>query len=179
MTEKMKKIMDKDALDKTLSRLAYEVIEKNDNLEEIALVGIRSRGDHIAARIAGKIENISGKKIPVGAIDITFYRDDVGLKIPKGAQSTDVKFSIDGRNIILVDDVLFTCRSTRAAMDALLDLGRPKKIQLLVLIDRGHKQLPIHADYVGKNIPTSNKEEVIIRIKEIDNEDSICIKTND
>ncbi len=174
-----KKIMDKIALDKTFARLAYEVIEKNEKLEELALVGIRSRGDHIAARIAEKIETISGKKIPVGAIDITFYRDDVGLKIPKGAQPTDVKFGIDGRNIILVDDVLFTGRSTRAAMDALLDLGRPKRIQLLVLIDRGHKQLPIHADYVGKNIPTSQKEEVVISLTELDNEDSVTIKTND
>jgi len=170
-----KKIMDKDALGKTLARLAHEVIEKNDNLDEIALVGIRSRGDHIAARIAARIEKISGKAIPVGAIDITFYRDDVGLKIAKDAQPTDVKFSIDGKNIILVDDVLYTGRSTRAAIDALLDLGRPKKIQLLVLIDRGHKQLPIHADYVGKNIPTSFKEVVEIRLTEQDSEDSITI----
>lgn len=179
MTEKTKKIMDKDALDKTLARLAHEVIEKNDNLDEVALIGIRSRGDHIAARIAGRIEKISGKKIPVGAIDITFYRDDVGMKIPKDAQPTDVKFSIDSKNIILVDDVLFTGRSTRAAIDALLDIGRPKRIQLLVLIDRGHKQLPIYADYVGKNIPTSYKEIVEIRMKEQDNEDSISIKTNE
>ena len=170
-----KKIMDKDALGKTLARLAHEVIEKNDNLDEIALVGIRSRGDHIAARIAARIEKISGKAIPVGAIDITFYRDDVGLKIAKDAQPTDVKFSIDGKNIILVDDVLYTGRSTRAAIDALLDLGRPKKIQLLVLIDRGHKQLPIHADYVGKNIPTSFKEVVEIRLTEQDSEDSITL----
>ena len=170
-----KKIMDKDALGKTLARLAHEVIEKNDNLDEIALVGIRSRGDHIAARIAARIEKISGKAIPVGAIDITFYRDDVGLRIAKDAQPTDVKFSIDGKNIILVDDVLYTGRSTRAAIDTLLDLGRPKKIQLLVLIDRGHKQLPIHADYVGKNIPTSFKEVVEIRLTEQDNEDSITI----
>ncbi|OGF46115.1 MAG: bifunctional pyr operon transcriptional regulator/uracil phosphoribosyltransferase [Candidatus Firestonebacteria bacterium RIFOXYC2_FULL_39_67] len=170
-----KKIMDKDGLGKTLARLAHEVIEKNDNLDEIALVGIRSRGDHIAARIASRIEKISGKTIPVGAIDITFYRDDVGLKIAKDAQPTDVKFSIDGKNIILVDDVLYTGRSTRAAIDALLDLGRPKKIQLLVLIDRGHKQLPIHADYVGKNIPTSFKEVVEIRLTEQDSEDSITL----
>ncbi|OGF50172.1 MAG: bifunctional pyr operon transcriptional regulator/uracil phosphoribosyltransferase [Candidatus Firestonebacteria bacterium RIFOXYA2_FULL_40_8] len=170
-----KKIMDKDGLGKTLARLAHEVIEKNDNLDEIALVGIRSRGDLIAMRIAARVKEISGKSIPVGAIDITFYRDDVGLKIAKDAQPTDVKFSIDGKNIILVDDVLYTGRSTRAAIDALLDIGRPKTIQLLVLIDRGHKQLPIHADYVGKNIPTSFKEIVEIKMQEMDGEDSITI----
>ncbi|MCX5776873.1 MAG: bifunctional pyr operon transcriptional regulator/uracil phosphoribosyltransferase PyrR [Candidatus Firestonebacteria bacterium] len=171
----VKKIMDKDGLGKTLARLAHEVIEKNDNLEEIAMVGIKSRGDLIAARIAARIEKLSGKTIPVGAIDITFYRDDVSLKISNNPQSTDIKFSIDGKNIILVDDVLFTGRSTRAAIDALLDLGRPKKIQLLVLIDRGHKQLPIHADYVGKNIPTSFKEAVEIKMQESDGEDGVAI----
>lgn len=171
----VKKIMDKDGLGKTLARLAHEVIEKNDNLEEIAMVGIKSRGDLIAARIAARIKKLSGKTIPVGAIDITFYRDDVSLKISNNPQSTDIKFSIDGKNIILVDDVLFTGRSTRAAIDALLDLGRPKKIQLLVLIDRGHKQLPIHADYVGKNIPTSFKEAVEIKMQESDGEDGVAI----
>lgn len=172
----MKKIMDKNSMEKTLSRLAHEVIEKNENLDNVALVGIRSRGDHIAQRISSKIESISGKKIPVGAIDITFYRDDVELKMPKAAQPTDVTFDVSDRNIILVDDVLFTGRSTRAAMDALLDLGRPKKIQLLVLVDRGHKQLPIHADYVGKNIPTSLKEVVEIKVSEVDEEDAVTIK---
>jgi len=176
MAEKVKKIMDKDGLGKTLARLAHEVIEKNENLDEIGLVGVRSRGDLIALRIAARIEKITGKTVPVGAIDITFYRDDVGLKIAKVAQSTDIKFNIDGKNIILVDDVLYTGRSTRAAIDALLDLGRPKKIQLLVLIDRGHKQLPIHADYVGKNIPTAFKESVDIKMQEVDGEDSITIK---
>ena len=172
----MKKIMDKSSMEKTLSRLAHEVIEKNENLDDVAMVGIRSRGDFIAYRVASKIESISGKKILTGAIDITFYRDDVELKMPKAAQPTDIKFDVNGKNIILVDDVLFTGRSTRAAMDALLDIGRPKKIQLLVLIDRGHKQLPIHADYVGKNIPTSLKEVVELKVSECDGEDSVTIK---
>jgi len=172
----MKKLLDASAIDKTLSRLAHEIIEKNDDIDSVALIGIRSRGDFIAYRIADKIEKISGKKIPTGAIDITFYRDDIGLKIPKSAQPTDVKFNIDGKTIILVDDVLFTGRSTRSAMDALLDIGRPKRIQLLVLIDRGHKQLPIHADYVGKNIPTSLKESVEIKMKETDEEDSVTLR---
>ncbi len=176
MTEKIKKLLDAAAIEKTLARLAHEVVEKNENLDELVFIGIRSRGDHIAERVAKRVEAISGKKIPVGAIDITFYRDDIGLKIPKSAQPTDVKFSIDKKNVILVDDVLFTCRSTRAAMDALLDIGRPKKIQLLVLIDRGHKQLPIHADYVGKNMPTSLKEEIQIKVTELDGEDSVTLK---
>ena len=177
MNGKSKILLEGAAIEKTIARLAHEVIEKNE-LEEVALIGIRSRGDHIAARIAKKIEAISGRKILVGAIDITFYRDDIGLKIPKSAQPTDVKFPINGKNIILVDDVLFTGRSTRAAMDALLDFGRPKRIQLLVLVDRGHKQLPIHADYVGKNIPTSLKETVDIKVTEVDGEDSVTISEN-
>lgn len=176
MAERIKKIMDKSSIEKTLARLSHEIIEKNDNLDDVVLIGIRSRGDIIAKRIASKIESIGGKKIPLGAIDITFYRDDVELKLPKAAQATDISFDITGKNVILVDDVLFTGRSTRAAIDSLMDLGRPKRIQLLVLVDRGHKQLPIQADYVGKNIPTSLKEEIEIKVLEIDAEDSVAIK---
>ena len=175
----MKKIMDENAIEKTLARLSHEIIEKNENLDEVVLIGIRSRGDIIAKRISSKIENIGHKKIPVGAIDITFYRDDVGLTIPKAAQPTDINFDINGKIVILVDDVLFTGRSTRSAIDALLDFGRPKIIQLLVLIDRGHKELPIHADYVGKNIPTSLKEIVEIKVKEIDGEDGVTLKAEE
>ena len=175
----MKKILDETSIEKTFSRLAHEIIEKNDDLDNVALIGIRSRGDLIALRIADSIEWFSKKKIKVGAVDITFYRDDVGLKIPKSAQPTDVNFDIEHKNIILVDDVLFTGRSTRAAIDALLDMGRPERIQLLVLIDRGHKQLPIQADYVRKNIPTSLKEIVEIKMKEMDGEDSVTLKPNE
>ncbi|MFH1825313.1 MAG: bifunctional pyr operon transcriptional regulator/uracil phosphoribosyltransferase PyrR [Candidatus Firestonebacteria bacterium] len=171
----IRKIMDKNAIEKTLSRLSHEIIERNENLDEVVLIGIKSRGDIMARRIADKIKNFTKKNIPVGAIDITFYRDDVNLKISKAVQPTDIRFDINNKSIILIDDVLFTGRSTRSAIDALLDFGRPGKIQLLVLIDRGHKELPIQADYVGKNIPTSLKEEVKIKVKELDGEDSVEI----
>lgn len=176
MSEKIKKIINAALMEKILARLSHEIIEKNENLDNLVLIGVRSRGDFIARRIAKKIKRINGNEIPVGAVDITFYRDDVGLKIAKEAQPTDIKFNINNKNVILIDDVLFTGRSTRAAIDALLDFGRPEKIQLLVLVDRGHKQLPIHADYVGKNIPTSLKEEVEIKVTEMDGIDSVDVK---
>jgi pyrimidine operon attenuation protein/uracil phosphoribosyltransferase len=172
----MRKIMNGDSIDKTLSRLSHEIIERNENLNELVLIGIKSRGDIIAKRIAEKIKSFSKIDIPVGALDISFYRDDVSLKIPKVIQPSDIGFDINGKNVILIDDVLFTGRSIRSAIDALLDFGRPAKVQLLVLVDRGHKELPIHADYVGKDIPTSLKEEVKIKVKEIDGEDSVNVE---
>jgi pyrimidine operon attenuation protein / uracil phosphoribosyltransferase len=171
-------VMDADRMDRTLTRIAHEIVERNRALDELALVGIRSRGEHLARRLARQLQRIAGRALPTGALDITLYRDDL-MRQPIGPQpvvrSTDIQFSIDDRIILLVDDVLYTGRTVRAALDALIDLGRPQAIQLVVLVDRGHRELPIKADYVGKNLPTSRRESVQVRLEEVDGDDEVVI----
>jgi pyrimidine operon attenuation protein / uracil phosphoribosyltransferase len=172
-------VMDADRMNRTLARIAHEILERNRGLEELALVGIRSRGVPLARRLAHSITEISGHEVPTGALDITLYRDDL-MRHAVGAQpvvkSTEIPFSIDNRRILLVDDVLFTGRTIRAALDALIEFGRPRSIQLVVLVDRGHRELPIKADYVGKNLPTSLSQSVNVRLTEIDGRDEVEVE---
>ncbi|MCX7695967.1 MAG: bifunctional pyr operon transcriptional regulator/uracil phosphoribosyltransferase PyrR [Caloramator sp.] len=170
------KLLDENSIRRTLIRLSHEIIEKNKGVSDIALIGIKTRGVPIAKRIAEFIKQFEGVDVPVGVLDITLYRDDLTEKYedPK-INETKVDFDIKNKKLILVDDVLFTGRTVRAALDAIVDLGRPKSIQLAVLIDRGHRELPIRADYVGKNVPTSLSEIVHVHLKEIDGEDVVLI----
>ncbi|HNV92965.1 MAG TPA: bifunctional pyr operon transcriptional regulator/uracil phosphoribosyltransferase PyrR, partial [Candidatus Cloacimonas sp.] len=169
-------IMDKDQMERSLQRMAHEIIEQNRGLEKIRLVGIRSRGVPLAERLSSYLKLITNQEIPVGILDITLYRDDLSTishqPIIKGSA---IDFDIEDSIIVLVDDVLYTGRTVRAAIDALMDFGRPKQIQLAVLIDRGHRELPIKADYVGKNVPTSKEEIIKVALEEIDGEDSVQI----
>jgi len=171
--------MDADRMSRALTRIAHEILERNRGLDDVALVGIRTRGVPIARRLGTLLKDINGDHVPVGALDITLYRDDL-MRSPVGPQPlvrrTEIPFSIDDRRILLVDDVLYTGRTIRAALDALIDFGRPRAIQLVVLVDRGHRELPIKADYVGKNVPTSLKESVQVRLQEIDNVDETVIE---
>jgi pyrimidine operon attenuation protein/uracil phosphoribosyltransferase len=171
--------MDADRIGRTLTRIAHEIVERNKGVEELALVGIRTRGVHIARRLAHTLKEITGQAIPTGALDITLYRDDL-MRQAVGPQPlvrlTEIPFSIDNRKILLVDDVLYTGRTTRAALDALIDFGRPKAIQLIVLVDRGHRELPIKADYVGKNLPTAHDESVQVRLQESDGVDEVVLE---
>lgn len=169
-------ILDEKAIKRSLIRISHEIIERNKGVQDVVLVGIKRRGFPLAERIRDEIERIEGVKIPVGSVDITFYRDDLTHKadIPS-VESVNIDVDINNKIIILVDDVLYTCRTVRAAIDAVIDTGRPKALQLAVLIDRGHKELPIRADYVGKNIPTSREEKIAVHITEIDGEDSVKI----
>jgi pyrimidine operon attenuation protein/uracil phosphoribosyltransferase len=164
-------------IERALARIAHEIVEKNKGAEGVVFVGMRTRGVPLAKRIAEIIEGFEGIPIPVGALDIVLYRDDISPSELKSTNSshTDIPTSITDRQVILVDDVLYTGRSIRAAMDALMDLGRPKAIQLAVLIDRGHRELPIRADYVGKNIPSSKDEEIQVQLKEVDGVDKVVI----
>jgi pyrimidine operon attenuation protein/uracil phosphoribosyltransferase len=170
--------MDADRMQRTLARIGHEILERNRSIEELALVGIRTRGVPLARRLASGIRGLSACDVPTGALDITLYRDDL-MRHAIGAQplvrSTDIPFSIDDRRILLVDDVLYTGRTIRAALDALIEFGRPKAIQLIVLVDRGHRELPIKADYVGKNLPTSPAQSVQVRLVEIDGRDEVEI----
>jgi len=172
--------MDADRIGRTLTRIAHEIVERNKGTDDLALVGVRTRGVPIARRIARTLREITGHDIPTGSLDITLYRDDL-MRHAVGPQplvrKTDIQFSIDNRKILLVDDVLYTGRTTRAALDALIDFGRPKAIQLIVLVDRGHRELPIKADYVGKNLPTAPEESVQVRLLEIDGEDEVVLET--
>jgi len=169
-------IMTEDDIRRALIRISHEIVEKNKGTDDLVIIGIARRGDHLARRIAKNIEDIEGVKLPVGVIDITLYRDDVNLFERKpGSSKTDIPFSINNKRIILVDDVLQKGRTVRAAIDGLMDFGRPSSIQLAVLIDRGHRELPIAADYVGRNIPTARKEWIKVEIKEIDKTDRVCI----
>jgi pyrimidine operon attenuation protein/uracil phosphoribosyltransferase len=169
-------VMDADRIGRTLTRIAHEIVERNRGVESLALVGVRRRGVPIAKRLAKHVKDITGLEVPTGALDITLYRDDVS-RHAVGPQPlvrrTEVAFSIDDKRILLVDDVLFTGRTTRAALDALIDFGRPRSIQLMVLVDRGHRELPIKADYVGKNIPTAFGDKVHVRVQEIDGRDEV------
>ena len=171
-------VMDGDRMGRSLARIAHEVLERNRGVEELALVGIRTRGVPLARRIAKSIHDIHGHDVPTGALDITLYRDDL-MRMPVGPQplvrKTEIPFSIDDKRILLVDDVLYTGRTIRAALDALIDFGRPREIQLVVLVDRGHRELPIKADYVGKNLPTSAAQSVQVHLTEIDGRDEVEI----
>jgi pyrimidine operon attenuation protein/uracil phosphoribosyltransferase len=172
-------VMDADRMGRTLTRIAHEILERNRGIEELAFVGIRRRGVPIARRLAQTIREINNHQIPTGVLDITLYRDDL-MRHAVGPQPvvrrTEIPFSIDDRRILLVDDVLYTGRTIRAALDALIDFGRPKSIQLVVLVDRGHRELPIKADYVGKNLPTSLSQSVHVHITEIDGSDEVEIQ---
>ncbi len=172
-------VMDADRIGRTLTRIAHEIVERNKGVEDLALVGVRTRGVPIARRIARVLRDITGHAVPTGALDITLYRDDL-MRQPVGPQPvvrrTEIPFSIDDRKILLVDDVLYTGRTVRAALDALIDFGRPRAIQLIVLVDRGHRELPIKADYVGKNLPTSSEESVQVRLQETDGRDEVVLE---
>ncbi len=170
-------LMDKDGVHRALTRISHEIVEKNKGIDHIVLVGIRTRGVPIAERLAKVIEQIEGKPVPQGILDITLYRDDLStLSYQPIVHPTELPVDITGKTIILVDDVLYTGRTIRAALDALIDMGRPKTIQLAVLIDRGHRELPIRADYVGKNVPTSSKEIVSVQLQEIDGEEQVVLR---
>lgn len=170
------KILDEQAIQRTLTRLAHEILEKNKGADNIALVGIQTRGEFLANRIKNKLLEIEGIDVPTGILNITLYRDDVRVKLKQPeVKATNILFDINDKDIILIDDVLYTGRTVRAAMDALTDLGRYSSIQLLVLIDRGHRELPIKADYVGKNVPTSIDEEIRVKLKEVDGEDAVYL----
>ena len=169
-------LMDEAQLNRSLTRIAHEIIEKNKGIQDVVLVGVRTRGVPLAQRLSEKIKNIEGKGVEVGKLDITLYRDDLTTLADQPiVYGTELPFSIVGKQVILVDDVLYTGRTVRAALDALIDLGRPKVIQLAVLIDRGHRELPIRADFVGKNIPTSKKELIMVKLKETDSIDQVVL----
>jgi pyrimidine operon attenuation protein/uracil phosphoribosyltransferase len=177
MTRREKaQVLDGAGLDRALTRIAHEIVEQAGG-ENVALVGIKTRGETLAARIARKIASIEGAEPAVGALDITLYRDDLGLKVEQPVvRTTEIGFPLKGRIVVLVDDVLFTGRTIRAAMDALMDLGRPRIIRLAVLVDRGHRELPIRPDYVGKNLPTSRRETVAVMLSEHDGIDGVVIQ---
>jgi pyrimidine operon attenuation protein/uracil phosphoribosyltransferase len=169
-------IIDEAGFERTITRLAHEILEKNKGAESIVIVGIRTRGEFIARRIARKIEEVEGVTLKIGSLDITLYRDDLLGKLEQPQlKGTDILFDLNDRNVILIDDVLYTGRTIRAALDELIDLGRPKSIQLAVLVDRGHRQLPIRADYVGKNVPTSSSESIRVHVREVDGEDAVLL----
>ena len=178
-TSKSAVVMDADRIARTLTRIAHEIVERNKGVDDLALIGVRTRGVYIARRLARTLKQITGDDVPTGALDITLYRDDL-MRHPVGPQPvvrrTEIPFSIDDRKILLVDDVLYTGRTIRAALDALIDFGRPRAIQLIVLVDRGHRELPIKADFVGKNLPTSAKQSIQVRLQEIDGADEVVIE---
>lgn len=177
MENKIKaKVMDARKIKRSLQRMTTEITERNRNLKNLVIVGIRTRGVYIAKRVNKLIKTLEGIDVPIGVLDITLYRDDFSeLEAQHMVKKTRIDFSVAKKDVLLVDDVLFTGRTIRAAMDSLIDLGRPKTIQLLVLIDRGHRELPIRADYVGKVLPTSKREVVQVRLKEIDDADEVLI----
>jgi len=170
------KLMDATMMDRALSRIAHEILERNKGIEDLYLIGIQRRGVPLARRIAEKIEGIEGQRPEVGILDITFYRDDLSMLSEHPViNGTSLPFAVHGKKLVLVDDVLYTGRTCRAAIEALFDLGRPQQIQLAILIDRGHRELPIRADYTGKNVPTSRNEVIHVQIKEIDGEDTVVL----
>lgn len=177
MEEKIKaRVMDARKIKRSIQRMTTEITERNRNLKNLVIVGIRTRGVHLAKRVNKIIKTLEGIEVPIGVLDITLYRDDFSeLEAQHMVKKTEIEFSVAKKDVLLVDDVLFTGRTIRAAMDSLIDLGRPKTIQLLVLIDRGHKELPIRADYVGKVLPTSKREIVQVHLKEIDEKDEVLI----
>ena len=171
------KLLDADDVRRAVTRIAHEILERDKGAESVVLVGIANRGDSLAERLAAQLARIEGVEVPVGVLDITFYRDDIGLhaEAPE-VHETRIPFDISGKTVVLVDDVLFTGRTIRAAMDALMDFGRPRKIQLAVLVDRGHRELPIRADFVGKNLPTKREDDVRVLVEEMDGEDAVVVE---
>jgi len=169
-------VMDAQAIERALMRVTHEILERNKGTGDLALIGIRSRGVYIAERLRAKIQAIEGADVPTGIIDITLYRDDLSRSHQQPTvKGTDIDFDVDDKRVVLVDDVLFTGRTIRAALDALMDFGRPRDVQLVVLVDRGHRELPIRADYVGKNLPTAVNESVDVRLTESDGQDEVVI----
>jgi pyrimidine operon attenuation protein/uracil phosphoribosyltransferase len=169
--------MDRSDVGRALTRIAHEISEREDGAAGLVLVGIADRGDHLAARLASEIERIEGIAVPVGVLDITFYRDDIGMRAEAPeVHETRIGFDLTGRTVVLVDDVLYTGRTIRAAMDALMDLGRPRRIRLAVLVDRGHRELPIRPDFVGKNVPTSDHDQVRVMVNELDGDDGVVVE---
>ena len=170
-------LADEAEIHRSVTRIAHEILERNRGAQGLVLIGIAARGDDLARRLAADIERIERVKVPVGALDITFYRDDIGMRAEAPeVKETRIGFDVTGKTVVLVDDVLFTGRTIRAAMDALVDFGRPEAIQLAVLVDRGHRELPIRADFVGKNVPTRRDEIVRVALKEMDGEDAVMVE---
>lgn len=170
-------ILDEAAINRALTRISHEILEKNKGTKDIVLIGIKTRGIYLAKRLAEKIKEIEGVEIPIGELDITLYRDDLSEKNTQPlVQGSSIPFAVNNKKIVLVDDVLYTGRTVRAALDALIDIGRPQLIQLAVLIDRGHRELPIRPDYVGKNVPTAKEELISVQLKEIDNKEQVVIQ---
>ena len=167
--------MDADEIERSLTRIAHQILEANHGASNIALVGILTRGDLLAHRLASKIKQIEGTDVPLGALDISFYRDDYATNFAPAIHATNIPFSVDGKRVVLVDDILYTGRTIRAALDAVMDLGRPSRIELAVLVDRGHRELPISPDFVGKNVPSSHEENVHLYMKEVDGHTAVEI----
>jgi pyrimidine operon attenuation protein/uracil phosphoribosyltransferase len=169
--------MEPDDVRRALTRIAHEILERDKGAADVVLVGIADRGDDLARRLADEVRRIEGPSVPVGVLAITFYRDDIGMRADAPeVHETRIPFDVSGKVVVLVDDVLFTGRTIRSAMDALMDLGRPRKIQLAVLVDRGHRELPIRADFVGKNVPTSRADDVQVLVSELDGEDAVIVE---
>ena len=168
-------VMDEDEIERTLVRMAHQILEQNKGCENLALVGILTRGDILARKLADIIYSIEGVHVPVGSLDISFYRDDFATHFAPEVHSTEIDFDMDGKDVVLVDDVLFTGRTIRAALDALMDIGRPARVELAVLVDRGHRELPIRADYVGKNVPSAAQENVRLFLEEVDGKSEVEI----
>lgn len=170
------KVADSEGLDRILTRITHEILEKNKGSKDLVLIGMRTRGEFLAKRIQSKLKNIDGADLPIGVLDVTLYRDDFRTRIKQPEVSvSNITFDINDKHIILMDDVLYTGRTVRSAMNAIMDLGRPASIQLFILVDRGHRELPIRADYVGKNVPTSQNEEIKVKLSEVDEEDAIYL----
>ncbi|MDK2798622.1 MAG: pyrimidine operon attenuation protein / uracil phosphoribosyltransferase [Clostridiales bacterium] len=179
MIEKAK-IMDEQAMQRAITRISHEIIEKNKGVDDVVLIGIQRRGVPLSRKIALKIKEVEGTDVPVGILDITLYRDDLSLLAQHPViNGTEINFNITGKKIVLIDDVLYTGRTVRAAIDAIMDLGRPQMIQLAILIDRGHRELPIRADYVGKNVPTSKDEIIHVKVEEIDGINEVIISSQE
>ncbi len=172
----MKILMDEQAIKRAITRISHEIIEKNKGVDDIVIMGVKTRGIPLARRIADKIEEIENKSVAFGTIDITFYRDDLQKKFDKPVVGKKIFINVEGKVVIIIDDVVFTGRTCRAAIDVIFDMGRPKKIQFAALIDRGHRELPLRPDYIGKNIPTSTKEVVHVKVMEIDKEDCVLLE---
>lgn len=174
--KKHKVLLDEKSMERALVRIAHEIIEKNKGTGDLVILGVPTRGRHLAARLEAKLKEIEGSHVPTGAIDATLYRDDIGMKETKALKEMDIPVDIDDKTVVIVDDVLFTGRTIRAAMNAIMDFGRPKAIQLAVLVDRGHRELPIRPDYVGKNVPTSVGEDVRVKVAEVDDVNEVVSK---
>ena len=171
------RLLDAEDVRRAVTRIAHEILERDKGVADVVLVGIADRGDDLARRLADEVRRIEGPEVPVGVLDITFYRDDIGMRADAPeVHETRIPFDVSGKVVVLVDDVLFTGRTIRSAMDALMDLGRPRKIQLAVLVDRGHRELPIRADFVGKNVPTGRADDVRVLVAELDGEDAVLVE---